>query len=97
MSMQVQACKDKASTSAVKVVTLKTVREEHDRFRCLIHRDELDRLTLDFDSRRKQQISMLQSQRQGQQCSINWSWQAYYCMHECYIIIASMHAIYSAG
>ena len=53
VSMQVQPCKDKAYTS-VKVVT------EYDRFQCINHRDELDRLTLDLDSirRRKGQISM---------------------------------------
>ena len=46
--MQVQACKDRVSTS-VKVVTPKTIREEHDRFQCLNHRDELNRSTLNFD------------------------------------------------
>ena len=68
MSMQVQACKDKAYTS-VKIVTLRTIREEYERFRCLNHRDELDRLTLDLNSRQKGQISMLQSQRQARQCN----------------------------
>ena len=65
MSMQVQACKDKASTSVMVVTltitlsqhgfprsTIHDLREEHDRFQCgLNHRDELDRSTLDLDSR----------------------------------------------
>ena len=45
-----QCYKDKASTS-VKVVTPRTIREEHDRFRCLNHRDELNRSTLELDSK----------------------------------------------
>ena len=47
MSMWVQAYKDKAST-LVKVVTLRVIRE-YNRFRCLNHRDELDRSTLYLD------------------------------------------------
>ena len=58
--------------------------------RCLNHRNDVDRLTLDLNSRRKQQISLLQSQRQTQQHSTDRSQHAYaYCMHDCYMISRS--------
>ena len=93
MSMQVQTCKDEASTS-VKVVTLRTI--SLSKFRCLSHRDDLDRVTLDLDSRRKGQIFMLQSQRRARQRQYK-SVLARVLLHVCMLYIASMHAIYSAS
>ena len=102
--------KDKASTS-VKVVStiddnnivrtissmlvLRTI--EHDRIRCLSHRDELNRLTLDLDSRRKWHISITEMNSTAQYKLVLARVYIALCMHECYIYIASVRAIYRLG
>ena len=60
---------------------------------CLNHRDELDRSTLDLDSRQKQRIdvSVTETNSTAQYRSVRYIYAYAYCMHEC------MRVIYSAS